>query len=120
MRCTRGTLSECSGDVSNGTAVEACAAYPLSGQFSSDFPIIEGTISTVATNVDAVADLTCNPANTTDPYAAPGKCSGTSVVATATLSSGVAATSTSAALVREKANSVMALLAVVGGVIAML
>lgn len=122
MRCARGVLSGCSsgGDVSNGTAVEACAAYPLAITASDRFPVVMGTISPVVTDTQTAQSFSCNPANMTNPYAAPGKCDGTSVVATTTHASAAAATSTGAAVIGRKADTVMAVLVGMGGVVAML
>lgn len=121
MGCTKGTLSGCSGDVANGTAVEACAAYPLAGQFVGDIPVMGGSLGTVITDVDTARKMTCNPANTTDPYAAPGKCSGTSVVATIKQTgAAAAATSTSAACLGVSTDSLAVVLVSLAGVVAML
>ncbi|GAB7349612.1 hypothetical protein MBLNU459_g0297t1 [Dothideomycetes sp. NU459] len=118
--CTEGTLSGCSDDsgVANGTAVLACALANDVARDSDGFPLLTGAMHDVVTDLQTAANLTCNPANTTDPYEAPGKCDGTMAVPTTTQPA-PAATSSSAATVR-KADSALAVLLGVGGVVALL
>lgn len=65
--CTSGVLSGCSGDISDGTAVEACG--PMHGYTGSSG--LAGSIGPIYTDDELAESVTCNPANTTKASKAP-------------------------------------------------
>ena len=71
MRCFRGTLGGCiGGDVEVGTPIEACTPTVLNDNFTAEehggVDILHGAIQFVPANATEVANMSTNPANTTN------------------------------------------------------